>query len=179
MSSAILELSDPEPSPRFPQPTPRAALVLHARGEPHYGCTRRLGRRVTKLDAAEPFAAPVVSWDCHFYFSSESNLNSTTLSALELRAEVLHAFPDLTVNRPYARPVGPHPIAMWSCELHSPAQFARFLPWLCTRRRGLSVLVHPNTGRPFDDHSDHCYWLGAALPLRLDIFQPRKGNGSG
>jgi aromatic ring-cleaving dioxygenase len=32
----------------------------------------------------------------------------------------------------------------------------------------LTILLHPETGN--DYHSAHAAWLGAALPLRLDVF---------
>jgi aromatic ring-cleaving dioxygenase len=32
-------------------------------------------------------------------------------------------------------------------------------------RRGLAVLVHPNTGRPKADHLEHALWLGAILSV--------------
>ena len=43
--------------------------------------------------------------------------------------------------------------------------FADVLPWLMLNRAGLTVLVHPETGRPRDDHLHHAAWLGAVLPL--------------
>jgi DOPA 4,5-dioxygenase len=46
-------------------------------------------------------------------------------------------------------------------------------------RRDLAVLVHPNTGRPLDDHLEHALWLGeilavnaATLPQRDDDPEP-------
>ncbi len=166
MSSAI-----PCQPPRNPPADASLGGDPRLRGHRHYGCERRLGRRVTAGTPAA-FCSPVGSWDCHFYFDSSGG-NDSARRALELRCQVLELFPDLTVNRPYRDAVGPHPCAMWSCELHTPAQFARFLPWLCVRRRGLSVLVHPNTGDPLADHESNCYWLGTPLRLRLELFRHR------
>jgi DOPA 4,5-dioxygenase len=43
--------------------------------------------------------------------------------------------------------------------------FSTFVPWLMLNRLGLTVLVHPNTDRPRDDHLVHALWLGRILPL--------------
>ena len=106
---------------------------------------------------------------CRRYFDAASE--EATRAALELRMDVLRTFPKMTVNRPYRKPIGPHPTAMWSCEMHTPTQLAQLLPWLCTRNRGLSVMVHPNTGDDYADHAQHCYWLGEPLRLRLGILR--------
>ena len=44
------------------------------------------------------------------------------------------------------------------------------VPWLLLNRRGLTILVHPETGDDYEDHAQHALWLGAILPLRLDAF---------
>ena len=45
-----------------------------------------------------------------------------------------------------------------------------FLPWLMLNRDGLTILLHPETGNDYRDHTAHAAWLGAVLPLRLDVF---------
>jgi aromatic ring-cleaving dioxygenase len=47
---------------------------------------------------------------------------------------------------------------------------ASFLPWLMLNRDGLTILLHPETGNDYRDHTAHAAWLGALLPLRLDVF---------
>ena len=44
------------------------------------------------------------------------------------------------------------------------------IPFLALNRRGLTVLVHPETGRPKDDHLQHALWMGAVLPLDATIL---------
>ena len=51
------------------------------------------------------------------------------------------------------------------------ALLATFLPWLMLNRDGLTVLVHPETGDDVADHSAHAAWLGAMLPLRLEVLR--------
>ena len=47
----------------------------------------------------------------------------------------------------------------------APAVFAQIMPWLMLNRAGLAVLVHPETGRPRDNHLLHAAWLGEVLRL--------------
>ncbi len=66
-------------------------------------------------------------------------------------------------------PVGPHTSAMYQVAF-AVETFAAFVPWLMLNRRGLSVLVHPNTLAPRDDHLQHALWLGETLPLKPDVL---------
>jgi len=61
-------------------------------------------------------------------------------------------------------PVGPHPSAMFQISF-AKELFPRIVPWLMLNRLGLTILVHPNTDRPRDDHLDHALWMGKVLPL--------------
>jgi len=67
------------------------------------------------------------------------------------------------------KPVGPHPTPMYQVAF-AVELFPRFVPWLMLNRMGLTVLIHPNTRRPRDDHLSNALWLGAALPLKGDIL---------
>ena len=53
----------------------------------------------------------------------------------------------------------------------APERLATLLPWLLLNRRGLTVLVHPETGEDYRDHSRHAAWMGAVLPLRLEVLK--------
>ena len=61
----------------------------------------------------------------------------------------------------------------------TPDVLARLLPWLMLNRLGLSVLVHPNTGRARDDHLVHALWLGPRLPLNADTLPVSLADGGG
>jgi DOPA 4,5-dioxygenase len=61
-------------------------------------------------------------------------------------------------------PVGPHPQAMFQISFAKEI-FTRIVPWLMLNRSGLTILVHPNTDRPRDDHLNHALWMGEVLPL--------------
>ena len=68
------------------------------------------------------------------------------------------------------KPIGPHPHAMYQVKFAT-AEFNRIVPWLMLNRRGLDVLVHPNTGDAYEDHATHALWLGDKLKLRLRVLQ--------
>jgi aromatic ring-cleaving dioxygenase len=71
--------------------------------------------------------------------------------------------------------VGPHPQSMYQIAFHS-RLLTSFLPWLMLNRDGLTVLLHPETGNDYRDHTAHAAWLGAMLPLRLEAFGERPTN---
>ena len=52
-----------------------------------------------------------------------------------------------------------------------PERLATILPWLMLNRSGLTILLHPETGNEYADHSRHALWLGAMLPLRLEVLK--------
>ncbi len=54
-----------------------------------------------------------------------------------------------------------------SGRFHLPAWRAG-LPRL--NRDGLTILLHPQTGDGYRDHTAHAAWLGGTLPLRLEAF---------
>ncbi len=56
----------------------------------------------------------------------------------------------------------------------TPNEFARFVPWLMVNRRGLTVLVHPNTRRPLDDHLNHAIWMGEVLDILNRHYLPEE-----
>jgi aromatic ring-cleaving dioxygenase len=39
------------------------------------------------------------------------------------------------------------------------------VPWLMLNHAGLDVLIHPQTGNAYDDHTAKALWLGNKLPL--------------
>jgi aromatic ring-cleaving dioxygenase len=82
---------------------------------------------------------------------------------------VAAAFPSANLGRWHDAAVGPHPQSMY--QIAFPAELlTSFLPWLMLNRAGLTVLLHPETGNDYADHTDHAIWLGGILPLRLDVL---------
>ncbi len=73
-------------------------------------------------------------------------------------------------TRDHDAPVGPHPQSMY--QIAFPREIlATFVPWLMLNRDGLTVLLHPETGDDLTDHTAHAAWMGAILPLRLEVFR--------
>jgi DOPA 4,5-dioxygenase len=48
--------------------------------------------------------------------------------------------------------------------------FPGMAPFLALNRAGLTVLLHPETGRQKADHLAHALWLGAVLPLDASVL---------
>lgn len=108
----------------------------------------------------EPIALDIiVSWHAHVYFDGPAARET----ALQLRDQMAARFP-LALGRIHDKLVGPHAQPMYQVGFAN-ATFAIFVPWLALNRRGLSVLIHPNTGAERDDHLEKAMWLGARLPI--------------
>ncbi len=100
------------------------------------------------------------SFHAHIYFDPLA----TRATAEAVRDGIAGLFA-VRLGRWHDVPVGPHPQPMYQVAF-LPALFASFVPWLMLHRRGLTVLIHPNTGAPRDDHLLHAFWMGAILPLK-------------
>jgi DOPA 4,5-dioxygenase len=120
----------------------------------------------TDVTAATPTRDPqaIKHYHAHVYYDP-----STREQAERLKDQVAAAFPSATLGRWHDAPVGPHPRSMY--QVAFPAELlASLLPWLMLNRAGLTVLLHPETGNDYADHTDHAVWLGGILPLRLDVL---------
>jgi len=109
-------------------------------------------------------AGLIRDWHAHVYYDPER----TKPRAAELRGWIEQRFP-VRMGRWHDAPVGPHPGAMYQVAF-APAVFPAIVPWLALNRQGLTVLVHPETDRPRDDHLLHAIWLGEKLPLKADAL---------
>ena len=66
---------------------------------------------------------------------------------------------------------GPFPVGEWS--MFVPVGYLDIiLPWFSQNRGTFSVLIHPNTGYEYEDHSIWSFWNGIPWPLNMDIFTP-------
>jgi DOPA 4,5-dioxygenase len=110
--------------------------------------------------------AAIRDYHAHVYYDPAT----TRVRAERLRARVAAVFPQATLGRWHDELVGPHTQSMF--QIAFPREMlAAFLPWLMLNRDGLAILLHPETGNDVADHSDHAAWLGAVLPLRLDVLR--------
>jgi aromatic ring-cleaving dioxygenase len=101
----------------------------------------------------------IQSYHVHIYFDGPEQRRS----AETLREEIGQRF-SVVIGRWHDRLVGPHTRPMYQVAF-STDEFARFVPWLMLNRRGLTVLIHPNTGQPKRDHLTHAMWLGEILDI--------------
>jgi len=120
---------------------------------------------------AEEFAdtAAIRSWHAHIYYDAASRP-----SAERLRQAIGDSFA-VQLGRWHDEPVGPHPVSMYQVAF-AVAEFPRLVPWLMLNRSPLTVLVHPQAANAYEDHTAHAMWLGAPLPLRLEVLRRRRGG---
>ena len=110
--------------------------------------------------------AGITGYHAHIYYDPET----TREDAARIREQIGARFPQALLGRWRDFPVGPHPIAMYQVAF-AVEDFPRFVPWLMLNRGALVVLVHPETGDEYEDHAHHALWLGAVLPLHLDVLK--------
>lgn len=101
----------------------------------------------------------IASFHAHIYFDGPAEREV----ALQLREQMSARF-SLALGRIHDKLVGPHARPMYQVGFDA-ATFTTFVPWLMLNHRGLSVLIHPNTGAERDDHLEKAMWLGAKLPI--------------
>lgn len=67
--------------------------------------------------------------------------------------------------------IGPFAVGEWS--MFVPVHYYnRVVPWYLQHRGEFSVLVHPNTGCEYEDHSDWAQWTGDKWNMDMSIFTP-------
>jgi aromatic ring-cleaving dioxygenase len=108
----------------------------------------------------------VAHYHAHIYYDPATSRNR----AERLREHVAAVFPQAKLGRWHDELVGPHPQSMFQIAFPS-EMLQTFVPWLMLNRDGLTVLLHPETGDDYTDHSAHAAWFGAVLPLRLEVFK--------
>ena len=106
----------------------------------------------------------IIGYHAHVYYDATTKAEAETL-----RAEIDARF-ETVLGRWHDKPVGPHP--HWSYQVaFEPEVFAELVPWLALNRRGLTLLLHPETGDALADHSTHAMWLGDSVELNLDALR--------
>ena len=112
----------------------------------------------------------ITAYHAHIYYDAKT----TRGRAARLRHRVAQKFPQAKLGRWHDELVGPHTQSMYQIAFPR-RMLASFVPWLMLNRDGLDVLLHPETGDDYRDHTAHACWFGATLPLRVEVLQ--KGAG--
>jgi aromatic ring-cleaving dioxygenase len=115
-------------------------------------------------------AGAIREYHAHVYFDEASRDR-----AADLRARITAGF---TVQAHPLRdaPIGPHLSAQYQIVFNSD-QFPTLVPFLMMNRMELSVLVHPQSGRPRDDHTLNAMWMGAVLPVNVASMRETEERG--
>lgn len=110
--------------------------------------------------------ASIRSYHAHVYY------DPTTREVAEWLREQLGQRFAVQLGRWHDQFVGPHTGSMYQVAFAIDV-FAELVPWLMLNRRGLRILVHPNTMAPRDDHLVHALWLGEPLALKGEVLPVR------
>lgn len=103
-------------------------------------------------------------WHAHVYYAPE-----TRAAAEQLREGIGARWPDAVLGRWHDKLVGPHARSMYQVAF-APERFADIVSFIALNRQGLTVLVHPESGRQKPDHLEHAFWFGEILPLDASVL---------
>lgn len=103
-------------------------------------------------------------YHAHVYFDAGSRER-----AAELRTRVEQRF-TARIGPLRDGPAGPHLFAQYSIAFGA-EQFSTLVPFLMMNRMGLTLLVHPLSGRSRDDHTLNAMWAGGVMPVNLAFLR--------
>jgi aromatic ring-cleaving dioxygenase len=116
-------------------------------------------------------ARSIAEYHAHIYYDAAA----TRGRAERLRERVGAEFPQAKLGRWHDELVGPHTQSMYQIAFPSD-MLSSFVPWLMLNRDGLTILLHPETGDDYRDHTAHAAWFGAVLPLRVEVFRQHRAR---
>jgi len=112
--------------------------------------------------------ALITAYHAHVYYAA----NETRGRAARLRGRVARKFPRAKLGRWHDELVGPHTQSMYQIAFPR-GLLASFVPWLILNRDSLDVLLHPETGDDYRDHTAHACWFGATLSLNVEVLRKK------
>jgi len=157
--------------------------LSHPTKYPHVEKNKAELRKKFVKDSSPP---PVLSWHTHitYFLTNPDSING----ALALRDEAAEYFaqylgPECDGRYDYGYLCiindhnfenetlegGPFPVGEWSIFVPVP-YYSLVVPWMIQHRGDFSLIVHPNTGFEYEDHSIWASWTGLAQPLDMSIF---------
>ena len=108
----------------------------------------------------------IAFYHAHVYYDPKTTRNR----AERLRQRVGAEFPQTKLGRWHDELVGTAHAVDVSDRVSRDG--AGIIPALADAQSGRAViLLHPETGNDYRDHTAHAAWFGAVLPLRLEAFQ--------
>src|SRR5258708_20800118 len=92
-------------------------------------------------------------YHAHVYYDTHSRREATDLREMGEQQFTVKMSPWSD------EPGGPHLSAQYQITF-AHDQFSTLVPFLMMNRAGLTMLVHPLSGRPRDDHTLNAMWMG-------------------
>jgi aromatic ring-cleaving dioxygenase len=114
-------------------------------------------------DAPKDVAA-IEDYHAHVYYNAASKDRAAIL-----RQWVEERF-TVRMGSWHDEPVGPHVQAMYQVAF-TPELLPTLVPFLMLNRMGLTILLHPQSGRPRDDHTLNAVWMGEVLPVKTAVLR--------
>ena len=103
----------------------------------------------------------ITSFHVHLYYDG-----SNKTRAANLRRELDRRFSDKIIIGRWRdkAPQGPHPVSHFQVDF--PVElFSVLVPFLALNRGDLRILLHPNTGNGYEDHTRNVMWIGPSILL--------------
>jgi aromatic ring-cleaving dioxygenase len=108
--------------------------------------------------------ARIEDYHMHVYYDADSRDRAALLREwVESRFSV-------RMGRWHDEPVGPHVRGMYQVAF-TPDIFPALVPFVMMNRMDLTVLLHPQSGRPRDDHTLNAVWMGEVLPVKAEVLK--------
>ena len=103
----------------------------------------------------------ITSYHVHLYYDGSNKQH-----AANLRRQLDRRFgKEIIIGRWRDKaPQGPHPVSHFQVDFPKNL-FNILVPFLALNRSDLHILLHPNTGNGYEDHTRNVMWIGPSIPL--------------